>query len=274
MLQRFRQAQMSALEKLRELEQRGCLPSPFTGPRPSLAARLLRDGPGAVIAEYKRASPSQGDINLTHSPEEIAQAYARAGASALSVLTEQAHFKGELGYLWRMAAPGLPLLRKDFLIHPLQVAETAATPASALLLIVRLLSREQLALMLQAAGQAGLEAVLEIFNPAELEQARAAGAECQTRPLLIQVNTRDLATLTVDSQAAERLIGGKRQDEIWICASGIKERSQVEGWARLGFDAVLAGTSLMSAPDPGAALADLTGLTGLFGLAGRQGERP
>jgi indole-3-glycerol phosphate synthase len=262
MLQRFRQAQAGEVKKLLELRRQGCFPAPLGLARPSLAARLRQDGPGAVIAEYKRASPSRGEIDLRRSPEEIAQIYAATGASALSVLTEQAHFKGDLSYLARMASPGLPLLRKDFLIHPLQVAETAATPASALLLITRLLSAAELRAMLEAAEEAGLEAVVEIFSQDDLQQARAAGAAGKAQPLIIQVNTRDLNTLTLDPRAARQLIAHKKAGEVWICASGISSRPQVEAWAKLGFDAVLAGTFLMSAVDPGAALASLTAREG------------
>jgi indole-3-glycerol phosphate synthase len=96
MLQRFRQAQMPEVRKLLDWQRRGCFPAPLALARPSLAARLRQDGPGAVIAEYKRASPSRGDIDLRRSPEEIARIYAAAGASALSVLTEQTQFKGNL----------------------------------------------------------------------------------------------------------------------------------------------------------------------------------
>jgi indole-3-glycerol phosphate synthase len=258
MLQRFRQAQMPEVKKLLDWQRRGCFPAPLTLTRPSLAARLCQDGPGAVIAEYKRASPSRGEIDLRRSPEEIARVYAAAGASALSVLTEQAHFQGDLSYLARMASVGLPLLRKDFLIHPLQAAETAATPASALLLITRLLSAAELRLMLEAAKEAGLEAVVEIFSQDDLQQARAALAASATQPVIIQVNTRDLNTLTLDPRAARRLIAHKKDGEIWICASGISARSEAKAWTELGFDAILAGTFLMSASDPGAALADLT----------------
>jgi indole-3-glycerol phosphate synthase len=159
-------------------------------------------------------------------------------------------------------------LRKDFLIHPLQAAETAATPASALLLITRLLDRNELTAMLEAASKAGLEAVLEIFSPDDLELARSAWAEGGSPPLIIQVNTRDLNTLTVDNRAARSLITRKKEEEVWICASGISSRREVDSWAELGFDAVLAGTFLMSASDPGAALTRLTarGVRGHGGL--------
>ena len=259
MLERFREAQLPAMERLRLREKAGLLPPPHQGSRPSFAARLRENGPGAIIAEYKRASPSTGTISLAHTPEEIAAAYAAAGAAALSVLTEEAHFQGKLDYLVRMADPGLPLLRKDFLLHPLQVAETAATPASALLLVVRMLADDELAAMLRAAQAAGLEAVLEIFQRTDLERARAAVIRSAVSPVIIQANNRDLQTLTLDASVSRTLIRRRKSREIWISASGITRREEVEERKALGFDAVLIGSSLMSGSDPGAALAALSG---------------
>jgi indole-3-glycerol phosphate synthase len=220
---------------------------------------LRTNGPGAIIAEYKRASPSAGTINLARGPEEIAAAYAAAGAEAISVLTEERHFQGRLNYLARMAKPGLPLLRKDFLLHPLQVAETAATPASALLLVVRKLEDTELCAMLRETQSAGLEAVLEIFSPADLERARAALAGTAAYPAVIQVNNRDLQTLALDPSLSRRLIRRREAEEIWISASGVSRREEVEERRDLGFDAVLIGSFLMSGSDPGAALAALSG---------------
>jgi indole-3-glycerol phosphate synthase len=259
MLERFRKAQLPGVERLRAREKAGLLPPPHPGPRPPFAARLRANGPGALIAEYKRASPSAGTINLTHAPEEIAAAYAAAGASALSVLTEEAHFQGRLEYLARMAGPGLPLLRKDFLIHPLQVAETAATPASALLLIVRMLEAGELSSLLRETRAAGLEAVLEIFDRTDLERARSALARTAASPAIIQVNNRNLQTLTMDASASRTLIRCRESGEVWISASGISRREEVEERGALGFDAVLVGSALMSGTDPGAALAVLSG---------------
>ncbi|MDR2160923.1 MAG: indole-3-glycerol-phosphate synthase [Desulfovibrio sp.] len=257
MLKEFRAAQLPAVERLRALEKAGILPPPHPAPRPPFAARL--SGKGAIIAEYKRASPSAGPLNLAVSPEEMAYAYAAGGAAAISVLTEERHFQGRLAYLERMSAPGLPLLRKDFLIHPLQVRETAATPASSLLLIVRLLQAGELTAMLLAAQAAGLEAVLEIFDSADLWQARRALADTGTSPAVIQVNSRDLRTLAVDAALARALIRRREPGEIWISASGVHCREEVEERRDLGFNAILIGSCLMSAPDPRAALAALAG---------------
>jgi indole-3-glycerol phosphate synthase len=260
MLEAFKKAQQSAIQRLLALEAAGELPPPFGGPRPSLIARLRQGGPGAVIAEYKRASPSAGDINLALGPEQVAAAYAEAGASALSVLTEERHFKGDLNYLTRMAGPGLPLLRKDFLLHPLQVMETAATPAAALLIIVRMHDDAGLSAMLTKTRDCGLEAVMEIFDRDDLARARAAIEATGTgRLALIQVNNRDLQTMLVREESSRELIREKRQGETWISASGANSAHDLRERARLGYDAVLVGSALMREADPGAALSRLLG---------------
>lgn len=253
MLEKFRAAQAPAIKRLKELEATEKLPMPYTGKRPPFSDALLAAGPVAVIAEYKRASPSKGDINLGLSPAEVAAMYAASGAAAISVLTEETYFKGSLDYLETISAVGLPMLRKDFLLHPLQVVETAATKASALLLIVRMLTDEELSEMLRLTYDAGLEAVVEVFDEADLERAEKAGAR------IVQVNSRDLDTLNTDLDVARRMAAKKRPGRIWIAASGINTRADVLGMAALGYNAVLVGTSLMSGDDPGQALARLTG---------------
>lgn len=252
MLEKFRSAKAGEIKALHKAAASGGLPRAWEGKRLSFAQALKDYGPGAVIAEYKRASPSKGEINLSLSPEAIASKYAASGAAAISVLTEKTYFKGDLGFLKAMTGPGLPLLRKDFLFDPLQVTETAATPASALLLIVRMFENAtQLAEMINLSRQAGLETVVEIFAPEELDTARQAGAE------IIQVNNRDLETLATDLDNSRRMIRQKDR-ELWICASGIEKSAQVREMAELGFDAVLVGTSLMREDDPGTALKSLT----------------
>ncbi len=257
MLDRFRQAQEPEVARLKARLRDGTLPKPFSGRRPPFAARLRAAGPGAVIAEYKRASPSRGAINLEAEPEAVAVAYRKAGAAALSVLTERAHFSGDTAYLSRMAGAGLPLLRKDFLIDPVQVAETAATPASALLLIARLLDRATFALMLAEACAAGLEAVLEVFDEADLEKTREVLGRIPVSGPIIQVNNRNLETLGVDEGPSRRLIRHKRPGEVWISASGVERGEQILERASLGFDAVLVGSALMQSGEPGGALAGL-----------------
>ena len=252
MLEKFRAAKAPEIEALKRLESGPGLPAPYAGNRPSFSQAILGRGPGAVVAEYKRASPSRGEINLSLEPGEIASMYADAGAACVSVLTEEVYFKGSLDYLDAMAGPGIPLLRKDFLFDVLQVRQTAAHRASALLLIARMIERTAyLDLMRETAEHLGMEAVVEVFDCDDLKRARAAQAR------IIQVNNRDLDTLATDLNNSRTLIRNKKPCELWICASGIEEPGQVREMAELGFDAVLVGTSLMSSDDPGGALKEL-----------------
>lgn len=257
-LQRFRDAKRGEIARLTAQAAAGRLPAPFSGARPSFreALRLRPDGLPAVIAEYKRASPSAGDIAPDLLPEDVAGQYAAEGAACLSVLTEEAHFRGDLAFLDRMGrmACGLPMLRKDFLFHPLQVAETAATPAAALLLIVRLTPDAALLRRLREEAEGyGMDAVVEVFDAADLALARAAGSR------IIQVNARDLERFTVDRAACLRLAEAFRHDahgrgERWIAASGMDRREHLRAAADAGFDAVLLGTALMRGGRPGEAL--------------------
>lgn len=256
MLEKFRQAKQADIERLIALEDQGLMPAPFTGERPDFIRALWENSPGAVIAEYKRASPSKGEINMSITPEEVARAYRDAGAAALSVLTEETYFKGSLEYLTRMAGAGLPMLRKDFILHPVQVIETAATPASALLLIARMSEKEELREMLGLAMAFELAAVVEVFDEADLEKI------ADLDPEIVQVNSRDLDKLTTDLAVAERLAKHKQDGQVWIAASGISKREDVERMIAAGYDAVLVGTSLMQGGDPGKALKALTGRVG------------
>ena len=257
MLDRFRAAQAGGIALLRQLAEDGQLPEPWPfsdiNARPGFSKALRAAGAPAVIAEYKRASPSRGVINLELTPADVARMYADGGAACFSVLTERQHFQGDLRFLSDMAFAGRPMLRKDFLLDPLQVVETAATPASALLLIMRMFDgAAQVREMLDACRQFELEAVCEVFDEADLDIAREAGAE------IIQVNNRDLDKLTTDLAVAERLGRLKPEGQVWIAASGISRREDVERMIQAGYDAVLVGTSLMSGGDPGAALKALT----------------
>ena len=251
MLEMFRAAKIKEVASLIELSAKGAMPPPYDGPRPSLVAGLKAAGPLPVIAEYKRASPSRGDINLAATPESIARAYANAGAGAISVLTEETYFKGSLGFLARMTAPGLPLLRKDFILHPLQVIQTATTPASALLVIVRMINDAALDTLLREAKRQGLEVVAEVFSETDLERAQRASAS------ITQVNNRDLDSLKTDLAVSRSLVERKQAHEFWITASGIESHERLASLLDLGFDAALVGTSLMRGDNPGRELAEL-----------------
>lgn len=227
--------------------------------RAGAAARSAADAtPLAVIAEIKRASPSQGAI-APLDPVAAAQAYAAGGASALSVLTEPRHFGGSLQNLRDVASSqagesALPLLRKDFTVHPRQVVEAAAAGASAVLLIVAVLG-EQTRAYLEFARSLGLDALVEVHEDGELDVALAAGAS------LIGVNNRDLRSLEIDLNTAPRLVRRARDegfDGVLVAESGYRSREElhaVEGLA----DAVLVGTSLAGSGNLTEALRRLRG---------------
>lgn len=267
LLERFRKAKEAEVEALRALEAQGALPAVYEGQRPDFAMALTRRAPGsplAVVAEYKRASPSRGVICESLDVEDVARQYAAAGASAVSVLTEETFFRGRLEYLARAADPALyngprtPLLRKDFIFDPLQVRATAATPASALLLIVRLTPDAAIlrALREQAEGY-GIQAVVEIFDAEDLRLARESGAR------IIQVNARDLESLAVDRDACLQLIQAcpPANGELWIAASGMSSAEHLRAAASAGYHAALVGSALMEGGNPGEALAALLGAT-------------
>ena len=270
MLSRFARVKTEEVARLKSLKAQGRFPRAWEGLRPSFAGALApKGGLPAVIAEYKRASPSRGVICEDVGVEDCALAYAGAGASALSILTEEAFFKGSLGYLARARAAlgaaglGQPLLRKDFICDALQVEATFATPASALLLIVRFTpDAGRLRDLRQLAESQGLDAVVEVFGEADLETARESGAR------IIQVNARDLDTFKVDRAACLAL--ARRcpplPGEAWIAASGVFERAHLEEAGEAGFAACLVGTALMAGGRPGEALARL------LGNASAQGE--
>lgn len=241
-LSRFIKAKDAELTRLRSMKQ---LPAPYQGKRPGFAEAIRGRMPGAIIAEYKRASPSKGDINLHRTPDEVGAMYAQAGAAAISVLTEEAHFKGDLAYLTAMAKTGLPLLRKDFITHPLQVAMTATTPASAILVIVRLFATDkELETVLRACQEHRLEPVVEAFDAHDLQRAQSLGAK------IIQINNRDLATLGINLNRSFDLIEKKQKHETWISASGITTPQTGHNLLQAGFDALLIGTALMESDDP------------------------
>lgn len=247
-LERFKIAKASEIARLRMQPP----PMPLTIQRSRFLAPRGEGERIRVIAEYKRASPSRGSICEDLTPEQVAEAYTRGGASAISVLSEEAYFKGHLDFLRRMAErTALPLLRKDFIFDEAQVRETAATPASALLLIVALTPEAgQVRGLRELAESFGMTAVVEVFDERELDIARASGAS------VIQVNNRNLETLAVDASVTRRLAGRKLAGELWIAASGYGTRGQLDALA--GYDAALVGTALMASGDPCGALRELT----------------
>jgi len=208
-----------------------------------------------VVAEIKRRSPSQGAIRPDLDPVSHARAYARGGAVAISVLTDEAHFGGSLEDLSHVAAAvELPVLRKDFIIDELQLLEARAAGASAVLLIVRVLGAKRLAELSAAARAQGLGVLVEVHAADELDAALAA------RPAAVGVNARDLATFTVDLGDAEGVIARVPSGVPVVAESGIEARADVERMAAAGADFVLVGTSLARRADPEAAVRALTGV--------------
>ena len=229
-----------------------------TTERPSFAAAL--SAPGLqIIAEVKRRSPSLGAI-ADLDPVAAATAYAAGGAAALSILTEPNHFGGELKHLEQVAgAVTLPLLRKDFTVHPAQLLEAKASGASAVLLIVAVLG-EHTSAYLQLARELKLDALVEVHDEAELETALASGAQ------LLGVNNRDLKTLKIDLGTAPRLMTRARSAGfagLLVAESGYTEAVELESVSGLA-DAVLIGSSVAGSGDLAAAVRRLrTGLDGL-----------
>jgi indole-3-glycerol phosphate synthase len=225
--------------------------------RRSLFKALAAPGPfGAnVIAEIKRASPSKGPIRLDLDAAAYARAYARGGAAALSVLTEPAFFKGCIQDLRQAkAAADLPVLRKDFMISEYQFYESAVLGADAVLLIVRILSESQLRDFLALSRQLGLDALVEVHNEADLELACLAGAK------LIGINNRNLSSFETNRDTVLKMAGHLTTDQVGVAASGIRSRADMQPVIAGGIFNFLVGESLVRAPDPEKAVADLLGV--------------
>lgn len=222
------------------------------GARPFNEA-LVRPGL-SLIAEFKRRSPSAGDLRPGVGVADTVRAYERGGAAALSILTEERQFGGSLHDL-RAAreASDLPILRKDFVVDPYQLYESAANGADAVLLIVAALDDETLVRLLRTAESLGLEVLVESHDADEVTRALAAGAE------IIGVNNRDLRTFTVDHDLAARLRPSIPDDRLVVAESGIRNAADVARLRAAGVDAMLVGETLMRAPDPTAALRALRG---------------
>jgi indole-3-glycerol phosphate synthase len=221
-------------------------------PRRPFAGALARAGTVNVIAEHKRRSPSRGAIREDLAPREVARRYEAAGAAALSVLTDEPFFGGSLAHLVEArAATALPVLRKDFVLDAWQVWEAQAAGADAVLLIVAALTERELADLLGVSREAGLDALVEVHDRAELDRALGAGAR------LVGVNNRDLKTLAVSLETSLALAGAIPDEVVAVAESGIRTGADVRRLRDAGFDAFLVGEHLMSAPDPGAALKSL-----------------
>ncbi|HET8656365.1 MAG TPA: indole-3-glycerol phosphate synthase TrpC [Longimicrobiaceae bacterium] len=223
-------------------------------PARGFAAALRAPGEVRLLAEIKRKSPTAGAIRPGAEPAEVARAYEAGGAAALSVLTDRRYFDGSLEALATVrAAVGLPLLRKDFVIDPVQVWEARAAGADAVLLIARILDDALLAELRGLATEAGLDSLVEVHDAEELERALAAGAP------VVGVNNRDLRTFTTEISRTLGLAPAVPAGVTLVAESGIRTAEDVRRLGAAGVDAVLVGESLMRQPDVTAAAAALAG---------------
>jgi indole-3-glycerol phosphate synthase len=217
-------------------------------------AALAKPGPIRLIAEVKKASPSQGVIRADFDPVAIAQTYERHGAACISVLTDESYFQGSLDYLQRIrAAVSLPVLRKDFILDRYQLLEARAAGADAVLLIAECLDDCRLRALHNEALELGLTPLVELYEPVNLPRVLEAGAT------LIGVNNRDLRTFQVDLGHTLRLRAQIPAECLLVGESGIRTREDVERLEAAGVDAMLVGESLMRQPDIGAAVDRLLG---------------
>jgi indole-3-glycerol phosphate synthase len=212
----------------------------------------------SVIAEHKRRSPSAGEIRQGATVTEIVEAYERGGAAAVSILTEQRHFGGSLDDLREArAASVLPILRKDFIVDPYQVYESAVAGADAILLIVAALDDDDLGLLHREALGLDLDVLVEVHDEEELERAlEVVDAD------VIGINNRDLGDFTVDVERTYELLSDVPAGKTVVSESGFHSRDQLDDLERVGVDAVLIGEGLMRASDVEDACRGLTGREG------------
>ena len=218
--------------------------------RRSFSAAILRAAGTAIIAEIKRASPASGLLTRSFDPAQIARSYDLAGADAISVITERDHFLGELGYLdAARAVTSRPLLRKDFISTPYQVAQAAAYGADAVLLIVAGMDDDALRASIGEAATYRLDVVLEVHDERELRRALDAGAS------LVAINNRNLRTLETDLAVSEHLLPKVPEGVVAISESGMRDASDIERLCAAGARGFVVGEALMLAHDRRASIA-------------------
>jgi len=215
--------------------------------------RAISPNTCAIISEVKCASPSHGRLIANFDPLRIARIYEQNGAAAISVLTDEKYFAGHKNYLTQIRQNvGLPLLRKDFIIDPLQIYETRAIGADAVLLIVHVLGA-RLAGFISLAKELGLSPLTEVHTKVELDLALAADAE------IIGINNRNLDTFVTDTETSRKLKAQIPADKIVVAESGLMERTDIESLMQAGIHVFLIGEALITAPDIGGKLRALKG---------------
>jgi indole-3-glycerol phosphate synthase len=217
-------------------------------------AALAQGGKPAVIAEIKKASPSAGEIRANFEVAEIAASYERSGAAAISVITEEDFFQGKLEYLTEVKRTvSLPILCKDFIFDPVQVLAARAAGADSLLLIAAILEQTSLVELLAMARDLGMACLVEVHDEEEMVRV------LETDARIIGINNRDLRTFRVSLDTTFKLRPNIPSDRLVVSESGIQEQANLHSLASAAVDAVLVGTSLMCAEDPGAKLRELLG---------------
>jgi len=215
-------------------------------------AKALSGTARHIVAEVKKASPSKGLIRADFDPVAIAKDYAAHGASAISVLTEEKFFQGDLAYLEQIHQNvALPLLRKDFMLDPYQIVEAKSFGADAVLFIAAMLDGQMMGELRQQASELQMDSLVEVHSEIELEAALNAGAQ------LIGINNRDLKTFAVSLATTEKLAPLVPAGIPAVCESGIDSIEQIRRVEKLGIHAFLIGESLMRAPAPGIKLSEL-----------------
>ncbi len=244
------------LAKKREELQGLVLPENIDAERLSLIDSIQSsEDPVAIIAEVKKASPSKGIIRADFDPVGIAEKYEQGGACAISVLTDRHFFQGDRSYLSQIKQKvTIPVLRKDFIISPEQVEESARIGADAILLIGEALEPDRLFELYKSAEEKGLESLVEVHSVETLERILELFA-----PPLIGINNRNLKTFHTTLSQTEKIAGLVPEGSVMVSESGIFTSADLECVHRAGAKAALIGESLMKQPDPGEAVASLLG---------------
>ncbi len=237
-----KRAEVELLKKerpLAELEQLIAKRKPNRG-----FARALSGDRTRIIAEVKKSSPSKGDINPNLDPVKTARIYERAGAAAISVLTESGYFKGSIDYLSQIRdVVAIPILRKDFIFDPYQIYEAGAYGADALLLITAILNQDDLSVLLKLSESLGMDCLVEVHDEREMERAVMA------KSAIIGINNRDLKNFSIDINTTRRLLPMLPEGTICVSESGIKNRTDIETLNEWKVNAALIGESLVAADD-------------------------